>query len=151
MHRLTHFKHEIVSQVSKEVDGSHSAVIETDSHISRADISCNILKLKAGISVTEGILNLHIHLRQILVLAKVNRIKRLKRSACECGKLSCDSVMTPKVGTVCQRLVINLKDDIINSENVLNVRSVCKALIKIHNARVVIAHTDFFFGAAHTV
>ena len=151
VHRLTHFKHEIVGQVGEEVDRSHSAVIKTDSHVRRADISCDIFKLKTGISVAEGILNLHVHLRQILILAEVNRVKLLERSACQSGKLSCNSVVTPKVGTVRQRLVVNLKNNIVNGKNILDVRAVCKALVKLHNARIVVAHADFLLRAAHTV
>ena len=59
--------------------------------------------------------------------------------------------MTPKVGTVCQRFVINLKDDILNCKNILNIRAVGKALVKVHNAGIVVAHADFLFGAAHSV
>ena len=145
MHRLSHFKHKVVCQVCKEIDRSHTAVIKTDPHICRTDFSCDILKLKTGISVTEGIFDLHIYLRKILVFGKIDGIKRLERSACKSGKLPCNSVVSPEVGTVGKRLVIDLKNDIVNFHNVLDIRAVGKALIKLHNARMVIADTDLFF------
>ena len=58
--------------------------------------------------------------------------------------------MTPKVGTVCEGFVVNLKNDIVNGINILNIRAVGNILGNVDNTRVVVAHADFGFAAAHT-
>ena len=119
MHRLSHFKHKIICKVCKEIDCSHSAVIKANTHINRWYRTLNIFNLQAGISLAKRVLNLHINLWKIVILCKAYGFKRLKLSAGKCRKFTGNAVMSPKVRTVCERLIVNLKDNIINSINIL--------------------------------
>ena len=114
MSRLTDFKHDIVCDIGKQVNASHSAVIKADSHIERALVLGYIIHLDAGISVNkvfsaDGNINLF-----IAVIGEIAQLKRFKLSACKGGKLSCDSVVTPKVGAVGEGFIINFKNYIVN-------------------------------------
>ena len=59
--------------------------------------------------------------------------------------------MAPEVGAVGKRLVINLKDDIVNVPNVLNIGSESHVLGNLNKTRVVVGNTQLSLGAAHTV
>ena len=69
VHRLTHFKHKVISKVGKEVNSSHSAIEKTDTHINGRYACVNIFNLKARISLAKRVLNFHINLRQIIILS----------------------------------------------------------------------------------
>ena len=69
VHRLTHFKHKVISKVGKEVNSSHSAIEKTDTHINGRYACVNIFNLKASISLAKRVLNFHINLRQIIILS----------------------------------------------------------------------------------
>ena len=67
MHWLTHFKHKVVCKIGKVVDCSHTAVEKSDSHIYRADFSCDIFKSDTGIALAELVFNLYVNLWKIVV------------------------------------------------------------------------------------
>ena len=59
--------------------------------------------------------------------------------------------MTPKVGTVCKRFIINLKNDIVNLISFFNIGTVGQIVCNFHNTAVIVRNTDFAFTATHTV
>ena len=59
--------------------------------------------------------------------------------------------MAPKVGAVGQRFVIDLKHNIIHGVSIFNIGAGGNIVCNIHNAGIVVADADFFFGAAHAV
>ena len=59
--------------------------------------------------------------------------------------------MAPKVGAVGQRFVIDLKHNVIHGVGVFDIGAGGNIVGDIHNAGIVVADTDFFFGTAHTV
>ena len=151
VHGLTHFEHEVVCEVCEEVDTAHSAVEKADSHVDRADAARDILDLQAGITLTERILDFHVDLCKLAVSLRIGGIERLELSAGKCRELTRDSVVTPEVGTVGERLVVDLKDDVVDIVNVLDVGAVGHVVGDFHNAGMVVADADFRLGAAHSV
>ena len=59
--------------------------------------------------------------------------------------------MAPKVGAVGQRFVIDLKHNVIHGVSIFNIGAGGDIVCNIHNAGIVVADADFFFGAAHAV
>ena len=116
MHRLTKLKHDVVGKIGKQIDAAHAAVEQTDSHVNRAYLACYILYSYAAISVTKiRLSNVDRKRRQIIVLGNVYHCGNLQRCTNECCKFTGNSVMTPEVRTVCERLVVYFKDDVIDS------------------------------------
>ena len=134
VHGLTHFKHDVVCDVSEEVESTHTAVVKADTHVDRAHVALDILKLDGGISVAKGILDLEVNLFEIIVYGKICERKRLKLASCDCRKLACDTVVTPEVGAVCEGLVVNLENDIVDVEYCLKICAYGDAVAKIHDS-----------------
>ena len=151
VHRLTHFEHEIVRQVGQEVNGTHTAVIQADTHIHRRHAALNVFHLHTGIAVAQRVKNFQIDLRQGVIIRQRDGIERLERSAGQRRKLSGDAVVTPQVRTVCQRLIIHLKHNIIDRIERLDVRTVLHVVGDLHDTAVIVGNTDFLFTAAHAV
>ena len=59
--------------------------------------------------------------------------------------------MTPEVGAVGERFIIDLKNDIVYRIDALEVGAVGGVGVKIHDAGVVVAQTQLLLGAAHTL
>ena len=59
--------------------------------------------------------------------------------------------MAPKVGAVGQRFVIDLKHNVIHGVGVFDIGAGGNIVGDIHNAGIVVADADFFFGTAHAV
>ena len=151
VHGLTHLEHEVVCEVGEEVDTAHSAVEKTNPHVDGADAARDVLNLQAGITLTERILDFEVDLLKLVVSLKIGGIERLELSACESGELARYTVVPPEVGTVGKRLVVNLKDDIVNLVNVLDIGAVGHVVGDFHDAGMVVADSDFGLGAAHSV
>ena len=151
VHGLTHLEHDVVGNIGQEVDSAHTAIVETDTHIYGADLAGDVLNLEAGISLAKWVLDLHINCGKICILVKISAIEGLELSAGDSRELACDSVVTPKVGAVGERLVIDLEDYVVDVEEGLDVGTVYKRRIEDHKTIVVITDAEFLFGAAHTV
>ena len=151
VHGLSHFEHEVVSEVGKEIDASQAAVEQADAHVDRADGALDVLDLQAGIALAQRILDLHVDLLQLVVGFQIGGIQRLERSAGQCGKLARDTVMTPEIGAVGEGLVVDLKDDVVDLVDILQIGAVGNVVGDLHDAGVVVADADLRFGAAHAV
>ena len=151
VHRLSHLEHKVVCEVGEEVDGSHSAVVKADPHIYGADASLDILDLQAAVALAERILDFQIDLFEAVVYAEILGLERLQGTVCKRRELAGDAVVSPEVGTVCEGLVVDLENDVVDFVDVLEVGAVCNVVGDLHNARVVVAYSDFGFAAAHSV
>ena len=76
MHRLPHFKHQIVGQVSKEVNRAHTAVVQANPHIHGAYIRVNVLHLQAGVPLAKRVLDFHIDFRQVVIRVQIHGVER---------------------------------------------------------------------------
>ena len=77
VHGLSHFKHEVVCEVGKEIDSSHAAVVKADSHVYGAYVACDVFNLHAGVALTERILDFHVNLLEVVVSGYVLNGQRL--------------------------------------------------------------------------
>ena len=59
--------------------------------------------------------------------------------------------MAPQIGTVGQRFIIHLEDDIVDSVDILQIGTGRNVVGDLHDAGMIVGDTDLLLGAAHTI
>ena len=152
MHRLSEFQHDVVCQVGKEVDGAGTAIVEADAHIDGRNFTADIFHPDGGIAIYEvGRTHFDTEGRERVIRRKVGGGDGAERPARDGGEFPRDAVMSPQVGTVGQRLVVHLEDDVVKIVDALDVGAECDVIGNLEKSRVIVAHAELGFGTAHTV
>ena len=150
VHGLTQFQHDVVGQVGQEVDGTQAAIEQTDSHIHRRDLAGNSGYDSGSVAIATLVLNFYIHFGQVFNALGIENRHGAQRTIRNSGEFTGDAVVTPQVGTVGKRFVIDFKYNIINGKQILNVYAQRGIGVQFHDAVMVGRDAQFFFRAAHT-
>ena len=151
VHRLPEFHHHVVGQVGEQVDGARTAVEEPDPHIHRALFRFDPLDRDPRIPEAQvGFLHVDLERGEFVVLRRRVRRHRTERTVRQRRELARDPVVSPQVGAVGQRLVVDFKKQVVDLVDRFQVGAERDIVLDLHQAGVIGGNAEFGFRTAHT-